>query len=568
MAVLVEIFDFGFNQSSFVTKAIEIFYTSILIIGILLIPFRWIIKHLRPKFKAILIDTLFLLFLLSVAIVRLNFFKELDLLHTIFSMEGWIYVAILFIFIREFSALDLNFKRKTITPAQLFVISFILLIIIGTGLLLLPNATNSGISLLNALFTSTSAVCVTGLIVVDTGSYFTELGQGIILLLIQVGGIGIMTFTSYFSYFFRGGTTFENQLMLSDMTNAEKISEVFGTLKKIIFITLIIELVGAAVIYSSIDDKIIPLLSDQIFFSVFHSISAFCNAGFSTLSDSLYDIDFRFNYPLHIVISLLFVLGGLGFPIAFNIVKYVQHLLVNKLFRFLFRKRVIHKPWVINLNTRIVFITTSILVAVGTVLFFAFEYDNTLAEHDLFGKIVTSFFGATTPRTAGFNSVDMSALNFSTLMILFLLMWIGASPASTGGGIKTSTLAIAWLNFISIAKGKDRIEVFKREISKSSVNRAFAIISLSLVVIGLGIFLLASFDPDKDLLSLAFECFSAYSTVGLSLGITAKLSAASKGVLIVIMIVGRVSMLTILIAIFRKISYLNYRYPTEEILIN
>lgn len=240
----------------------------------------------------------------------------------------------------------------------------------------------------------------------------------------------------------------------------------------------------------------------------------------------------------------------------------------NLLLKFQKQKPLPYSPWVININTRIVMVTTGILLGVGTVGFYFFEYNNTLAEHNWFGKIVTAFFGAATPRTAGFNSVDMSALNFSTIMMMFLLMWIGASPASTGGGIKTSTIAIATLNFFSLARGKDRIEVYKREVSQASIRRAFAIISLSFMVIGFSIFLIATFDQDKTLLSIAFETFSAYSTVGLSTGITANLSSYSKLVLIFTMFIGRVSMLTLLIAMLRRVKHLNYRYPTDEILIN
>jgi Trk-type K+ transport system membrane component len=182
--------------------------------------------------------------------------------------------------------------------------------------------------------------------------------------------------------------------------------------------------------------------------------------------------------------------------------------------------------------------------------------------------LVNALFGAATPRTAGFNSVDMTALAFPTVMITFLLMWIGASPASTGGGIKTSTFAIATLNILSLAKGKQRIEVYRREIADISVKRAFATIALSLIVIGSGIVLITVFDPEKGLLNIAFESFSAYSTVGLSLGITGDLSTVSKCILIVIMFIGRVSMLSIVVAVFKKIKHKNYRYPSEEITIN
>lgn len=260
------------------------------------------------------------------------------------------------------------------------------------------------------------------------------------------------------------------------------------------------------------------------------------------------------------------MLGGLGFPIVVNIINYVKYLF-RKLISF-GKNNVGYRPWVLNLNSRITLITTFSITAVAFFAFLALEYNNTLAEHQGFGKIVTALFGATTPRTAGFNTIDTAAMLFPTTMMVFLLMWIGASPASTGGGIKTSTFAIATLNLLSLAKGKTRIEIFKREIADISVRRSFAIISLSLIVIGFGIMLISIFDSEKDLIDIGFECFSAYSTVGLSLGITASLSEVSKFIIIVIMFVGRVSMLTIIIAIFKKIKSKNYRYPTEEITIN
>ncbi|MCF8223920.1 MAG: ATPase [Bacteroidales bacterium] len=438
----------------------------------------------------------------------------------------------------------------------------------GTVLLSLPNATHEKISFTDALFTSTSAVCVTGLIVVDTGSYFTVFGQIIIMVLIQLGGLGIMTFTSYFSYFFKGGSTYSNQILLKELTKTDNIADVFKTLKKILFITAFIEIMGAFLIYCFIEESIIPGTQDRIFFSVFHTISGFCNAGFSTLAQSFYSPGFRFNYPLHIVIASLFITGGIGFPILFNSYKYVKHLFRNRIIPRIRRKQVKYVPWVINLNTRIVVITTLLLIITGTTFFYVLEYNNTLAEHSAAGKIVTAFFGAVTPRTAGFNTVDTSALNISTIIIIIFLMWVGASPGSTGGGVKTSTLAISILNFFSIARDKNRLELFNREVTTSSTNRAFAIISLSILVIGISIFLLVLLEPGMEFLPVVFECFSAFSTVGLSQGITSDLGNAGKIVLIFTMFIGRISMLTILVAFIRKVRQLNYKYPTEEILIN
>jgi Trk-type K+ transport system membrane component len=440
----------------------------------------------------------------------------------------------------------------------------LVIIFIGSFLLILPNATYNGISFLDALFTSTSAVCVTGLAVVDTATHFTLFGQTIILILIQVGGLGILTFASYFSYFFKGGTTYENQLALSDMTNSKKLGEVFSTLKYIILITFGIEFFSGVLIFTSIDSSNFASQSDRLFFSAFHSISAFCNAGFSTLTDSLYDTGFRFNYYLQLIIILTFVFGGLGFPIVVNILKFLKY----KFITLTSPRKSKHRPWVLNLDSRITLITTLSISLVSFIIFYFLEYNNTLAEHNGFGKMVTALFGATTPRTAGFNTIDTKTIAFPTLMMVFLLMWIGASPQSTGGGIKTSTFAIATLNILSLAKGKSRIEIFRREISDMSVRRAFAIISLSLVVIGFAIMFISILDPEKQLVDIAFECFSAYSTVGLSLGITANLSSASKLVVIMVMFVGRISMLSMVIAVFNKIKHKNYSYPKEEITIN
>lgn len=557
------IYDFGFNQSQNTQLFVNNVYLAALIGGTFSLVLRYFIKKQRPKRKAWKFDFLLLALYVMVLLGQLGH-------HEIcfFGLGNVVYGTLFLVFIREFSALNINFNRKYLNPAQLFVLSFSFIILAGTMLLTLPNATYDGISFLDALFTSTSAVCVTGLVVVDTGTYFTSFGQTIIVILIQIGGLGIMTFTSYFSYFFQGGSSYENQLQLKEMTNTERIADVFSTLKRIILLTFLIEGLGALLIFVNLDKSLLPSIADRTFFSVFHSISAFCNAGFSTLSNSLYETGFRFNYSLQLIVCFLFIVGGLGFPILFNGAQYLKHIFSNTLFARTRGKQVRHLPWVVNINTRIVLITTGILIVAGTLMFYVFEYNNTLEEHSLFGKIVTAFFGATTPRTAGFNSIDTSALAFPTIMLVFLLMWIGASPGSTGGGIKTSTIAVATLNYLSIARGKDRIEVFRREIGEKSVRRAFAIISLSLVVLGLSIFGIASIETDMSLINIAFECFSAYSTSGLSLGITASLAPASKFIIIITMFVGRVSMLTILIALLRKVKYLKYRYPTEEITIN
>ena len=565
IGVFAFIIDFGYEQSSSIQQGLNAFYLIILFIGIGATLTRYFAEHIKRSRQVVIFD--YASIAVTLYIIAIHFLGQEAHRHlSFFYDDNWIKIAILLTFIREFAEQKVSYKKSALNPAQLFIASFLGIILLGAFLLMLPRATYEGISFLDALFTSTSAVCVTGLIVVDTGSYFTPFGQNIIVFLIQLGGLGILTFASYFSYFFKGVSSFENQVMLSDMNNSNKIGEVFSTLKRILAITFSIEIVGAFLIFLSLKAKVLPELGDRIAFSIFHSVSAFCNAGFSTLSNGIYDINYRYNYGLQLTLIALFVFGGLGFPIVINVLRYLKYKIIKPILDR--DHEIVYKPWLLSLSSRITLITTSSLLVVGTVLVYINEYSNTLAEHTGFGKVVTALFGAATPRTAGFNTVDMNQLHFSTLMLIFLLMWVGASPASTGGGIKTSTFAIATLNFFSLAKGKTRIEVYRREIADISVRRAFAIISLSLVVIGFAVIAISSFDSQKTLLSIAFECFSAYSTVGLSLGITSSLSAASKGVIIAVMFIGRVSMLTIMIALFRKVKQKAYRYPTEEILIN
>ncbi|HOZ29926.1 MAG TPA: potassium transporter TrkG [Bacteroidales bacterium] len=568
ISVLILLFDVGFDQNPQISEYIDKVYLVSLIIGVVSTILRYFFRNLRPRLKAIPFDIIYVVFLTFLFLIRADILQDNFFPANYFAMQIWIYFAIILVFIREFSELEISFKSTKISPAIIFVFSFFFIIITGALLLMLPNAANGTIRFIDALFTSTSAVCVTGLAVVDTGTFYTVFGQLLIVFLIQVGGLGIMTFASYFSYFFKGGSTFRSQVALQDMTSADKIGEVFVILKRILFLTFLIELIGAVLIFFSINETVIPLLTDRIFFSVFHAVSGFCNAGFSTMSNGLYEPILRFNYPLHLIIAFLIIFGGLGFPIIFNLYKYFINIIGNFFKRVFLKKQPKVLPWIINVNTRIVLITTVILLVLGTVSFFGFEYNNTLAEHGLVGKVVTSFFSSVTTRTAGFNSVDFSQVGIPATLILIFLMWVGASPASTGGGIKTSTLAVAVLNIFSLAKNKTDIEVFRRRISESSVDRAFAIIILSIFVISIATFLLLLTDANFGLLNIVFEVVSAYATVGLSRGITPQLSDAGKTILILTMFIGRVNMLTILIALFNKFSHQKYKYPTDTILIN
>lgn len=306
---------------------------------------------------------------------------------------------------------------------------------------------------------------------------------------------------------------------------------------------------------------------ERLFFSIFHAVSAFCNAGFSTASDGMYNPILRFNYNVQLIIALLFILGGFGFAIVLNTYTFIKRWAINIFRRLIYGKPFVYRAWVISFNSRLIAWASGILIVFGTLVTFLLEYHHTLAEHQGFwAKLVSAFFTGTSSRTAGFNIADMDAFTFPTIMLIMLLMWIGASPGSTGGGIKTTTFAIAFLNIITLARGKDDLEIFKRKISNDTVNKAFAIIMLSLLAMGMSVFALTITDGDKSLLDLAFESFSAYATCGLSLGVTPELSDAGKLIITCTMFIGRVGMLTLLVALIKNTKNRNLAYPQEKVL--
>ncbi len=477
-----------------------------------------------------------------------------------------LYGGILLGVITEISHFLQFLYSKTINPGVLFVGSFAMLIVLGAFLLKVPNAVNGRISTLDTLFTSVSAVCVTGLIVVDTATQFTSFGQLIILLLIQVGGLGFMTLTGLLSYAASGQSSLKTQLAFTDMMSTKKVNNVMHFVYQVVFVTFLIEGLGAAFIYFSLDEQLFARRIDKLFFSVFHSVSAFCNAGFSTFSYGLYQPEIRYNYNLQSILALLIILGGMGFPIVFNLCRYIKIRMVNFSRVVARNPKREHFPNVILLNSRLALVVNMLLLVFGFITYILFEQQNTLAQHpSTFGKLVTCFFGSVTPRTAGFNTVDLAQMRLPTMMIYMLLMWIGASPGSTGGGIKTTTAGVAFLNMVAILRGQDRTEYFHSEISHQSVRRAFAIIVSSLLIIGVAILLISLSDGNKGLINIAFEVFSAFSTVGLSLGITAGLGAASKIVLMITMFIGRVGTITLLVIFIRQSRPLYYRYPKEDI---
>lgn len=565
--VAIALIDSGFTLPLWLQQVFHIFYLAIIFLGFGMTMGRYLYSKKPLSINKVAVFDL--LTSITIIILLASHFTDLVRSGLSIAFDGVvaIKIAVFVTFIREISDHDFNLKRTFLNPAQFFILSFLSVVLIGALLLMMPNATTQPLSFVDALFTATSAVCVTGLIVVDTATYYTTFGQVIILGLIQIGGLGILTFVTYFSYFFKGGVSYETQSSISEMSYMRGMGDVVSTLKSILYVTFGVEALAAALIYISIYDLPNMDISEQLFFSVFHAISAFCNAGFSTFSAGMFDDSLRFNYSLQLIIATTFIFGGMGFVIVVNVLRYLRYRVERLVYRH--DQRYVYRPWLLNINSRITMITTAALLLIGLLGVMIFEYNNVLADHSsFFGKLVTGLFTASTPRTAGFNTVDMGALAFPTIMLTIFLMWIGASPNSTGGGIKTSTFAIAFLNTLSLARGQTNVEVFKRQIADISIRRAFSIMWLSLLVIGIGVTLISYDQPELDLIKVVFECFSAYSTVGLSLNLTSELSDFSKIVVSVIMFVGRVSMLTIFIALLKNSRQRNYRYPTEEITIN
>jgi potassium uptake TrkH family protein len=569
VAFVLIVYDFGFHP--FFSSQPKVYYYLLLVISLFQILFlvRFLSGFLEiRKWRA----HLYSLFLVALTFYLYRLASEVKVLAgagtTDYLIKKFLlYGIITFLFVTEASSLLKYLYRRRRNAAFMFILSFAIIITVGALLLMLPTATVRGISFVDAFFTSTSAVCVTGLVVLDTAADFTIVGKIVILLLIQVGGLGIMTFTGLLAYLAADSVSFSNQMALKSMVSSNRMSNVMAMVGRILLVTFFFEAIGAFFIYISLDPDLFERRIEQLFFSIFHSVSAFCNAGFSTLSLGLATPPFKFNYPFHLIIAALIVLGGMGFPIAFNIFAFIRRKAYNLRYRLFGIPMEGQSTRVVEVNSKIALWTTLILLVSGTVFYFVFEFNASLKEHETFtGKIVTSFFGSVTPRTAGFNTVNMTALTLPTVMLYLLLMWIGASPSSTGGGIKTTTIAVAFLNMRAIVTGNSRVEVFRTQISEASINRAFAVILLSLLVIGIAVLAVSLTDPRFELIEISFEAFSAFATVGLSLGITPQLSDGGKIIFIITMFIGRMGLLTLLMAFAAQARKQLHQYPVEEIL--
>ncbi|WP_291255597.1 TrkH family potassium uptake protein [Fusobacterium sp.] len=438
---------------------------------------------------------------------------------------------------------------KKLSPSRKLILGFLLAILIGTILLMMPFSLNEGesLSFISSLFTIVSAICVTGLTVVDTATVFSPIGTTIIIFFIQLGGLGVMTFSSILFLATGKKMTFHERELLKEERNADNSGEIADFIKKLLFIVFTIESIGAIILTMEFMDQM--SFWKALYFGVFHSISAFCNAGFALFSNNLEG--FKSNVTVNLTIGYLITLGGIGFAVITSFVAVIR----NGIDRF-------------NLTSKMAILISIMLTFGGMILFLLLEYSNpdTLGDLNFIQKILASYFQSVTLRTAGFNTIPLGNLRDATIFISCILMFIGASPGSTGGGIKTTTFGIIMFYVIGIVKKKENIEVFNRRIDWEILNRALAILVIGITYVAFiitCILVVESFPMEQ----VVFEVISAFGTVGLTLGITPHLSVFSKILIIITMFVGRLGPLTFALAIGESKNKAISKYPKENILV-
>ncbi len=450
--------------------------------------------------------------------------------------------------------------RKTLQrmhPAWLVVLSYLAAAFTGTILLSLPAASTGGpLGLIDALFTATSGICVTGLIVVDTGSQLTLFGKTVLLVLIQMGGLGVMTFSVFLFIFIGRGMGLRGRWIIMESFTATPQKDIRSLLRAIFIFTFVVEAIGTVLLYLFWRNTMPS--SGALFTGLFHSISAFCNAGFSFFSSSF--IDYRGSALLNLTVMGLIVVGGIGFPVMYQLMEWLRH-------RELYRRRPL------SLHVRMVLWTTVILIASGGLLIFLLERNYTLRALPWHEKLFTALFQSITARTAGFNTLDIPQLGGATLFILIMLMFVGASPGSCGGGIKTTSLAVLGAILKNKIRGKTSVSIFHRTLPEETVSRALSIFILAVVTITAGLIILlitqmgAEYPGREYFLPYLFEAVSAFGTVGLSMGVTSTLSSAGKIVIILLMLLGRVGLLTVAYVVTRRERATLFKYAEEKVMI-
>jgi len=444
-----------------------------------------------------------------------------------------------------------NFKKKLVHPPRLLALSFLAAIIIGTIILSLPFSTRSGrIPLIDALFTSTSAICVTGLIVVDTPSFFSPFGQGILLVLIQLGGLGIMTFSSFILMTAGRRVSLTDKLVVEGSFRPSVISDFPSLLRDVFLFTFGFEFLGAALLL--IKFSVGAPFSRALVLSVFHSVSAFCNAGFSLFSDNLKA--FRGDLLVNLVMIFLIVFGGLGFFVLQEIKLAFRHGIRKERVKF-------------SLHTKFVAAVTMGIIFTGAVLVFLLEFKRGLSGLPLKDQVLASLFQVVSARTAGFNTVDIGSLSVASILLLVFIMFVGASPGSTGGGVKTTTFGLIFAFLRSRLHGYEVTQIFSRGVKNEDVIKAYTLVSLALSLVFASTVALLVIQPGLALKEALFEVVSAFGTVGLSLGITPQLHPLNKLILVVTMYLGRIGPLTMLYAFSRVKPAGHYQFVEESIMV-
>ncbi|MEN6425088.1 MAG: potassium transporter TrkG [Phycisphaerales bacterium] len=476
----------------------------------------------------------------------------------------------------KFFLLSVRLAATGRNPSRTLVASFIILIVTGAALLMLPKATPGRTSLhpIDALFTSTSATCVTGLVVVNTGNDFTFMGQVVILVLIQLGALGIVVFGAVFALLLGQALSLRETVAMQDLLSTETASRIGSTILFIFVLTIIVEATGALALFGMWDNLAgwDPQTQSRWFFSIFHSISAFCNAGFDLLGDSL--IRCNRQWQVYGIICPLIVLGGLGFGVLYNLV----NLFFDRL-RLIWARRVRRQlffsgsaPMRMRLQTKIVLSVSGLLIVAGAAAILLFEQFSGSARPAGGPDVLGAVFQSVTARTAGFNSVPTAELTQSSKLVLMLLMFIGGSPGSTAGGIKTATLAVVLTAVLATLRRRTELEMFHRSIRVAVLRRAVTVVVLFIAVIFLATMALtiterSHYPKDFTLLDIAFEVVSAICTVGLSTGVTPALTDAGKLVIIAVMLIGRLGPLTLLAALTFNLRPARYDYPEEVVIV-
>ena len=442
-------------------------------------------------------------------------------------------------------------KNKSFSPYMTILLSFMVVTILGGILLSLPISMRYGksVKLIDGFFIATSAICVTGLSSIDIGSVYNIFGQMVILVLIQLGGLGVITFTSVIIIMISKKIGYYTKKIVQEDINIDTTFKIEEYVKKVIFSVIIIEFIGTVILFFEFIKKFGFLKA--VYYSFFHSVSAFCNAGFSLFSDNLYG--FKNSFIINMTIPLLIFLGGIGFSTILNCYNVLRK-----------------KEKRLTSTTKLSIKISIFLVIIGMVAMFILEYSNksTIGNLSFGQKLEASFFQSVTTRTAGFNTISILGLKRSTSLLFVILMFIGASPGSTGGGIKTTTIGLIILGTLATLKNKDTIEYDKRSVSWRIYSKAITVLFISLIYTTICVFLLILFERNKNLLDLVFEVFSAFGTVGLSRNLTPSLADISKFILIVTMFVGRIGPLTIALALSKsKMKEENISRPQENILI-